>query len=101
MSRLLLALAALTVVSACGIKGDLERPDPMWNSEDVVKRRLISGADPFARGAAIQQPASRRNADRQPHEITPERPRQPALQQAGGAVAAADPGRNDFCERRD
>jgi predicted small lipoprotein YifL len=38
MSRLLLALAALTVVSACGIKGDLERPDPMWNSEDAIRR---------------------------------------------------------------
>jgi len=36
--RLLLALAALTVVSACGIKGDLERPDPMWNSEDAIRR---------------------------------------------------------------
>jgi predicted small lipoprotein YifL len=38
MSRLLLALAALTLVSACGIKGDLERPDPMWNSEDAIRR---------------------------------------------------------------
>ncbi|HET9229981.1 MAG TPA: lipoprotein [Vitreimonas sp.] len=38
MSRLLLALAALTVLSACGIKGDLERPDPMWNSEDAIRR---------------------------------------------------------------
>ena len=38
MSRLLLALAALTAVSACGIKGDLERPDPMWNSEDAIRR---------------------------------------------------------------
>ena len=38
MSRLLLALAALTVLSACGIKGDLERPDPMWNSEEAIRR---------------------------------------------------------------
>jgi predicted small lipoprotein YifL len=38
MSRLLLALAALTALSACGIKGDLERPDPMWNSEDAIRR---------------------------------------------------------------
>jgi predicted small lipoprotein YifL len=38
MSRLLLALAALTLVSACGIKGDLERPGPMWNSEDAIRR---------------------------------------------------------------
>ena len=38
MSRLLLALAALTALSACGIKGDLERPGPMWNSEDAIRR---------------------------------------------------------------
>jgi predicted small lipoprotein YifL len=38
MSRLLLALAALTVLSACGIKGDLDRPDPMWNSADAIRR---------------------------------------------------------------
>ena len=38
MSRLVLALAALTVVTACGIKGDLERPDPLWNSEEAIRR---------------------------------------------------------------
>lgn len=38
MSRLLLALAALTLVTACGIKGDLDRPDPLWNSEDAIRR---------------------------------------------------------------
>ena len=38
MSRALLALTVLTLVSACGIKGDLDRPDPMWNSEDAIRR---------------------------------------------------------------
>ncbi|MBL8544674.1 MAG: lipoprotein [Hyphomonadaceae bacterium] len=38
MSRFVLALAALTLVSACGIKGDLERPDPLWNSEAAIRR---------------------------------------------------------------
>ena len=32
------ALAALTLVSACGIKGDLERPGPLWNSEEAIRR---------------------------------------------------------------
>jgi predicted small lipoprotein YifL len=38
MSRMLLSLAALTLVSACGIKGDLARPDPMWNHDEVIRR---------------------------------------------------------------
>lgn len=38
MSRILLALAALTAVSACGIKGDLDRPDPLWNGDDAIRR---------------------------------------------------------------
>ena len=34
MKRFMLALAALTLVSACGIQGDLERPDPIWNRDE-------------------------------------------------------------------
>ena len=40
----LIALAALTLVSACGIKGDLERPDPLWNSEDAIRRECARQA---------------------------------------------------------
>jgi hypothetical protein len=32
-----LALAALTLVSACGIRGHLARPDPMWNREEAIR----------------------------------------------------------------
>jgi predicted small lipoprotein YifL len=38
MSRVLLGLAALTLLSACGVRGDLARPDPLWNSEDAIRR---------------------------------------------------------------
>ena len=38
MIRLVLALAALGLLSACGIKSDLERPDPLWNSEEAIRR---------------------------------------------------------------
>jgi predicted small lipoprotein YifL len=38
MSRTILALAALTMLAACGIRGDLERPDPLWNSEEAIRR---------------------------------------------------------------
>jgi hypothetical protein len=36
MSRLLLGLAALTLLSSCGIKNSLERPDPLWNAQNAV-----------------------------------------------------------------
>ncbi len=38
MSRMVLGLIGLTLLAACGIKGDLDRPDPMWNSEDAIRR---------------------------------------------------------------
>jgi hypothetical protein len=38
MSRIVLALTALTLLSACGIQGDLARPDPLWNREDAIRR---------------------------------------------------------------
>ena len=60
MSRFgaVLALAALTLVSACGVKGDLERPDPLWNSEAAIRReceRKIANNEPLdARCAQYQ-----------------------------------------------
>ncbi|MEZ5995378.1 MAG: lipoprotein [Hyphomonadaceae bacterium] len=38
MNRLLLALAAAALLSACGVQGDLARPDPLWNREAVLRR---------------------------------------------------------------
>lgn len=37
-TKALLGLAALLTLGACGIQGDLERPDPMWNREDAIRR---------------------------------------------------------------
>jgi predicted small lipoprotein YifL len=45
MSRVLLALTALTLLSACGVKGDLERPDPLWNREDAIRRECQRQAE--------------------------------------------------------
>lgn len=45
MNRVLLGLAALTMLSACGIKGDLERPDPLWNSEEAIRRECQEQAE--------------------------------------------------------
>lgn len=38
MNRIILALAAVVTLSACGVRGDLERPDPLWNSEEAIRR---------------------------------------------------------------
>ena len=38
MSRVVLGFFALALLGACGIRGDLERPDPLWNSEDAIRR---------------------------------------------------------------
>lgn len=36
MSRVL-GLVALSLLSGCGIKGNLDRPDPLWNSEEAIR----------------------------------------------------------------
>jgi predicted small lipoprotein YifL len=58
MSRLLLGLVALTLVSACGVKGDLERPDPLWNSTDAIRRecqrQIDNNEEPDARCSQYQ-----------------------------------------------
>jgi hypothetical protein len=45
MSRIVLGLVALGLLSACGIKGDLERPDPLWNREDAIRRECAAAAE--------------------------------------------------------
>lgn len=61
MSRVILGLLALTMLSACGVKGDLDRPDPMWNSDDAIRRecqrQLENNEDQDARCAQYQSGA--------------------------------------------
>ncbi len=38
MKRIALSLLALSFLAGCGIKGGLDRPDPMWNSDEAVAR---------------------------------------------------------------
>jgi len=58
MSRIILGLVALTLLSACGIKGDLDRPDPLWNREEAIRRECAEQAarnqPQDARCAALQ-----------------------------------------------
>ncbi len=58
MTRMLLGLVALTLVSACGIQGDLERPDPLWGREEALRREC-------ARQAEANQPQDPRCAELQ------------------------------------
>ncbi|MBI3438499.1 MAG: hypothetical protein HY054_07600 [Proteobacteria bacterium] len=37
MRRLFLGFAALVLVSACGIKSGLDRPDPLWNAQSAIE----------------------------------------------------------------
>lgn len=61
MSRVILGLLALTMLSACGVKGDLARPDPMWNSDDAIRRecqrQVENNEEPDARCAQYQTSA--------------------------------------------
>jgi hypothetical protein len=58
MSRIILGLVALTLVSACGVKGGLDRPDPLWNSDDAIRhecrRQIENNEEPDARCAQYQ-----------------------------------------------
>jgi len=50
MSRFLLGICALTLLSACGVKSDLDRPDPLWNSDEAIRReceRRFQNSEPL------------------------------------------------------
>jgi hypothetical protein len=40
-----LALAGATLISSCGVQGGLERPDPLWNREEAIRRECQRQAD--------------------------------------------------------
>ena len=38
MMRIALSLLALSILAGCGIKGGLDRPSPMWSSDEAIAR---------------------------------------------------------------
>jgi len=38
MIRLVLVIAALGVLSGCGVRGGLQRADPLWNADEAIAR---------------------------------------------------------------
>ena len=94
MIRLFLGLAALALVSACGIKNGLERPDPLWNGQSAIEhecaRERAYNADhpahPDAHGRAF---AAGKRAEPQPCERPVRNRVDPAGQHTNGSLDAA------------
>ena len=60
MSRLFLGFAALALVSACGIKSGLDRPDPLWNSQEAIAHECARERQYNTEHASHPQPLDRR-----------------------------------------
>ncbi len=66
MTRIVLALAGLAALSACGLRGDLVRPVPMWGdppNEGLSDPRTIKAAEEAAAAEKAKQDAERKAAD--------------------------------------
>jgi len=76
MSRLFLSFAALALVSACGIKSGLERPDPLWNTQSAIEHDCAR-----ERAYNADHPAHPHSLDRRcgqsPNDAQPPAPQSP------------------------
>lgn len=62
----MLALAGFAALSACGLRGDLVRPMPLWGNppnEGVSDPRTIKAAEEAAAAEKAKQDAERKAAD--------------------------------------
>lgn len=83
MSRLVIALLSLTALTACGLRGGLERAPPMFGSERAryeadQKRKAEEEAAAKAAQAQAQAPATGRQTMEIP--TSPAKPAEPAAQ---------------------
>ncbi len=62
MSRIVLAACALSLLAACGLRGDLERPAPMWGEERARYEQDQAGAT----AAQEAREEERNNAEEEP-----------------------------------
>lgn len=81
MIRLFLGFAALALVSACGIKSGLERPDPLWNTQSAIEhdcaRARAYNADHPAHPRALDRRCGQAESDQQPATPAPQSPTAP------------------------
>lgn len=54
MMRLVVSALALSLLAGCGIKGGLERPDPMWNREEAIARECARAEAERARNPRVE-----------------------------------------------
>ncbi|HEX5008742.1 MAG TPA: lipoprotein [Hyphomonadaceae bacterium] len=69
MRTAIAVLAGLFLLSACGLKGDLERPVPMWGNppdEGPLDPRNIKKAEEEAAARKAQEEADRAASESQP-----------------------------------
>lgn len=67
---LLLALAGAVMLSACGVKGDLSVPAPMWGKPDPDKSAATLPDDDVLEQASDGQPLNPDDADGQKTDAT-------------------------------
>ena len=66
MTRIVLALAGFALLAACGLRGPLERPVPLWGNppnEGPLDPRTIKAAEDAAAAEKARQDAERKAAD--------------------------------------
>ena len=68
MKRFIMCLLALSFAAGCGIKGGLDRPDPLWGGEAAAAREQA------------RQEAERAEAERRRRAREQSQPAQPAPQ---------------------
>ncbi len=56
MIRLVVSALALSLLAGCGIKGGLERPDPMWNSDEAIAATCARLEEERARNTRLPPP---------------------------------------------
>jgi|CXWL01.1.fsa_nt_gi predicted small lipoprotein YifL len=60
MMRLVVSVLALSMLAGCGIKGGLERPDPMWNSDEAIARECARQEEARSRSTMRPPPVDPR-----------------------------------------
>ncbi len=69
MRTAIAVLAGLSLLSACGLRGDLQRPVPMWGNppdEGPTDPRNIKKAEEEAKARKAQEEAERAASEAQP-----------------------------------